>query len=579
MALRELLLDLGIRVDKAGVDKADSALSKLKKGAIAVGGVFVAGKFAQGVRKILDLGSSANETTNVINAAFGRSGDAVEEWAKRQSKAMGRSRFELREMAAATGAIVQPMLGSKDAAADMATQVSQLAVDLGSFFNANDADALRALQSGLIGSTEPLLKFGVVMKQSNLQTFAQQQGIKKSVKEMNEAEITQLRFNFIMMKTKNAQGDAAKTSAGYANATKALRAKLKDTFTVLGQKLVPIMERLLPIMVSLIDKVSNGLSVVFKALDIIIETIVGTFGELEGVVEKAIFSAGLLGLAFVVLGKKSVIAGAKVMWSWIKALAPILAIGAAIAIVLLVIEDVIGFFQGKDSLIGEFIKGFEKWVEKMGGVREAIQAILAKIIKSVFGASEETAQKIAEVFSFIPGFVASVFAGIKNMFNDFIRGVRMVFDELKQTALSVKEFLTGGQDTMVKRIKAARAARAKAAKDNTESALLDLRISRGLVERSKSPKADGKDRSDAAFAALMAAKSVGESGISGLVGQRNTSSVTNNVTTTNNTPIHVTVDASGVSSPSEVAEKVASKVSKISSNRNTRHSFTTVGAK
>ena len=56
MALREILVELGIEIDKDGQKKAEGAVSrleaglgKLKKVAVAAGAIFLTGKIAQGV--------------------------------------------------------------------------------------------------------------------------------------------------------------------------------------------------------------------------------------------------------------------------------------------------------------------------------------------------------------------------------------------------------------------------------------------------------------------------------------------------------------------------------------------------
>lgn len=403
MALRELLLHLGVDVDDQGVKKANGALNNIRKAAIAAGAIFVTGKFAQGIGKILELGSAANETSNVIQSSFGESADSVEDWAKRQADAMGRSKFELREMAAATGAIVEPMLKSEKGAADMATQVAQLAVDLGSFFNTSDPAALKALQAGLVGSTEPLLKFGVVMLQANLQAFALEKGITKQVSAMSAAEKTQLRFNFIMENTRKAQGDAAKTSEGYANKTKALQAAVKDSFTEIGKRLVPVFEKLLKVLVPLTKRIGIFLVRAIEVLDGVIgglvsavEVVMDTFRGTDGIIEKLALSVGLLGIAMLLFGRKAVFAAIRVAAAWALANLPIIAMLAILAVVLLVIEDVVKFFKGAPSLIGTLVDAFKQWVDDMGGVSEALLDLWKKIFTNMFGISEKTFDEIIE---------------------------------------------------------------------------------------------------------------------------------------------------------------------------------------
>lgn len=595
MALRELLLSLGVEVDKAGVKKADNALAKIKKAAIAVTAVFVAGK---GILKILELGSAANETSNVIQAAFGDAGDAVEEWAKRQAKAMGRSRFELREMAAATGAIIGPMVGAKDVAADMATKIAELAVDLGSFFNANDPDALRALQSGLIGSTEPMLKFGVVMLQSNLQAFALSKGIKTLVKDMNEAEKVTLRYEFIMAKTKQAQGDAAKTATGYANATKALKAAIKDSLTEIGKKLLPTVEKLLAVMIPLAKLIGQVLVVAFEVLGNIIGAVVGTFGELNSIFEVLIVTMGAMGLALFFMGKKSQLAARQMLIAWIKTTAPFLLIALLIGLIFLAIEDLIVFMKGGDSVIGKFVESFKKWIDEMGGVTGAIRNIFEKLFTTIFGLTKENAKKVTTVFLGIGFAIKESFVAVGTFIGETLAKVFLAIEErIDQIVGAIQDALaalTGAETRAEKRTRRTKNERIKAdfelkkanlrdrgtrRKQDAESdARFDALIARGLKTTEILSKAglsafiseNGKGI-PSGLSAFLPENGTNISGAASLF--RETQNRTSQ--TINNTPINVTVDASGQLQPTVIGDRVATGISKAQDRRQAAQAFQT----
>ncbi len=229
--VKELVATFGLRTDKASFAKGERAVNSIKSAAKTLVTLFAAGAVAQGFRSIMGQASDAAETLNVLGATLGDNAQDVLDWAETTSEEVGRSEFQLREMAGTIGALVQPMIGSRKAAAEMSKGVAQLAVDLGSFFNATDEEALRALRSGLVGQAEPLMRFGVNLQVATLEAFALSRGITKSYKEMSVAEKTNLRYQAILEQTANAQGDAAKTLDGYANSMKALRGGIKDMAT------------------------------------------------------------------------------------------------------------------------------------------------------------------------------------------------------------------------------------------------------------------------------------------------------------------------------------------------------------
>lgn len=331
MKVADLFAQLSLKPDRGSFRGANRLLGGIQT---ALAGI-VAFKTAGAVGSLIGLASDAAETTNVINQSFEEAASSVERWAQTASRELGRSRFAMREMAAATGAILQPMLGSSSAAADMSTQMAQLAVDLGSFFNTTDADALRALQAGMVGSMEPLLRYGVVMKQVNLEEFRRQKGIRTSVKDMNEAELTALRFNFIMERTAKAQGDAARTSDGYANASKRLRGLLRDLATTAAQRLLPIIEKYLNRLIGWIsaneELLAQNLAAFFESLASGFEMMVALFEKLaenQEVVQAILLT--IIGL-FTILAVKATIAAVTMAASWAAAAAPLLAIGAIVA--------------------------------------------------------------------------------------------------------------------------------------------------------------------------------------------------------------------------------------------------------
>lgn len=78
------------------------------------------------------------------------------------------------------------------------------------------------------------------MTQTNLQRFAESQGIKGKVSELSQAEQVQLRYNYVMGATKNAQGDFARTSDQAANATRVFTESAKELGSSIGQYLLPV---------------------------------------------------------------------------------------------------------------------------------------------------------------------------------------------------------------------------------------------------------------------------------------------------------------------------------------------------
>jgi hypothetical protein len=387
--LRELVAKLGFQVDKSQFDQASAGVEKIKTSvtqaesrlrdargrfmamgaAVAragsqgrdAGGRFTAmGKGAKGaadevkglagatgklqagllqlglglgvgalIKKMITLASDANETENVLGEVFGPEGAGqVKTWAADMSKYLGRSEYSLRANAGALGAMLEPMTGSAKKAQEMSTSMATLAVDLASFFNSSDEEALQALKSGLSGEAEPLKRFGIVLQDATLQEYAHSKGITKKVAAMNVAEKTELRYAFILAHTTKAQGDAHRTADGFANASRALGDHIKDLATHTGQKLLPIANKL----VVWFDKATTAFDNLSKH---------------STIVESAL---GVLAAGFVALKAESALALA----------GPII----GFALLALLVDDLNTLFTGGESAIG-------KWLDEVGGIGTA----------------------------------------------------------------------------------------------------------------------------------------------------------------------------------------------------------------
>lgn len=394
--LRDIVARLGMDYDGTGFKKAEGDIDGITGGlntmAIAAAGVAA----AIGTIKLVEMGSDAQETMNVLNTSFGENTETVKEWADTFSQAAGRSEFEMREMAGTLGAVLNPLMGrNREVAAEMSTTLAQLAVDLGSFYNLADDDVLNKLRSGITGEAEPLKRLGVVMTEATLAEFARTQGINKNIKAMTIAEKTALRYQFILEQTRDAQGDAAKTADGWANATKGLLGGLKDLGTNIGLTLLPMGEKV----VGWLSGLTRGFSRLVKETNIV-------------------------QAAMIVLGGIAAALAVKLLIAFAPMILKFILIGAAIAAAALIVEDFISFLQGKKSVIGEFIN-------MIAGP----------------GSAEEAAWFLREAWAGLKLFATEqLFPSLQNLGNAFGWLKDDIVDWAKETWNSIKEYIQPGID-------------------------------------------------------------------------------------------------------------------------------------
>jgi len=378
MIVRELLTLLGFTVDKASYDKAAKAYDQLTgklaaqgKGAqaatAAVSKVGEAAKQAgqaaqqaagkQGLltsalgmmqrfaatasisgllKEYVQLGSDANETFGALKELFGEEGRSqVETWSQTMGAAMGRSEFDLQAYAARLGSVLGPVTKTKAEAQAMAQRLSELSVDLASFFNTSDQDAMAALRSGLTGEYESLKRYGVVLNDTTLAEVASAKGIKKKVTQMTSVEKTQLRFEAILARTTAAEGDAIRTRDGFANSSKALQAQLKTLGVRAARTVLPQLEKLLRWAkdgITWFTKVSQETH--------ILEAAMYTLAAVAGILAAEFYAAFILP-------------------------------AAAIAALILLVDDLVVTFEGGDSVIRDFVDG----LFGIGTTEEAVRVV------------------------------------------------------------------------------------------------------------------------------------------------------------------------------------------------------------
>lgn len=112
---------------------------------------------------------------------------------------------------------------SSDKGKIMAQNLTQLAGDMASFYNTTAEETGNALESVYTGLTLSLKKYGIVLTEANLNQFAMEKGLGKTVNQMNQAEKATLRYNYVMSQMAKVQGDFSRTSMSWANQLRILK--------------------------------------------------------------------------------------------------------------------------------------------------------------------------------------------------------------------------------------------------------------------------------------------------------------------------------------------------------------------
>lgn len=183
--------------------------------------------------------SDLTETLGKTEVVFGGMTDSVLDWSSSSVDAMGLAQETALSMASTYGDMATGMGLAQGAAAEMSMNLVQLGADLASFKNIGIDEVNTAMTAVFTGETESLKRLGIVMTQTNLEQFALTQGITKQISAMSQVEQVQLRYQYVMAMTANAQGDFARTGGNLANQGRALKETIKETANAFGALMVP----------------------------------------------------------------------------------------------------------------------------------------------------------------------------------------------------------------------------------------------------------------------------------------------------------------------------------------------------
>lgn len=243
----------------------------------------------------VDLASQLTEVQNVVDTTFGNMTSKVDEFTKTSIQDFGMSELTAKQISSrfqalgtsvgissqqvANGtAVTNKALTSQantlykttDSMADMSLNLTKLAADMASFYDVDQADVAKSLQSIFTGTIAPLRRYGLDLTQATLSEWAMKNGLDANIKSMTQAEKVLLRYNYVMANTQAAQGDFAKTANTWANSIRVLKQEFQAWGSIIGSVIInalkPFVQALNKVMLKVISftrTVADALGAIF----------------------------------------------------------------------------------------------------------------------------------------------------------------------------------------------------------------------------------------------------------------------------------------------------------------------------
>jgi hypothetical protein len=223
------------------LSRASAALTGIAFGGVVAG----IGAATVGVFKAVQGASDLTETLGKVGETFKGSSGVVIAAADEMAAKYGTVKKSFLDAASGIGLIAQGVGVAKDASATLGVELAKLGDDAGSFFNVSFEESLQKISSGLVGESEPLRKFGVVLNEAAVQQEALRLGLTKTTKNISEQAKVLARASLIKKGLATASGDRERTKDSPANRQREIAGRTTNALTDVGQAVTPIWAELL----------------------------------------------------------------------------------------------------------------------------------------------------------------------------------------------------------------------------------------------------------------------------------------------------------------------------------------------
>lgn len=217
----------------SGVGSALNTASKYSVAGLAAitGAAVMAGKSA----------SDLEQATGAVSSVFGEYAGEMMKHGEAAAVAVGLSQTEFGNMSSVLGSQLKNMGLSLGESAGKTTDLIGLGSDLAATFGGSTSDAVSALSSLLRGERDPIERYGVSIKQADIDAQKAAMGLSGLSGEAAKNADLQATLALLTSQTADAQGQFARETGSAAGQAQIASAQFENAKAALGEALLPIM--------------------------------------------------------------------------------------------------------------------------------------------------------------------------------------------------------------------------------------------------------------------------------------------------------------------------------------------------
>lgn len=239
---------ISILADAAGVGKgttqAQGMLGRLGSKAASVAkfvGVAAAGAVVAVGVSAVNAASEAQQSIGATEQIYGRYADSVVRKSEQAAQAVGLSANSYRELSNGLGSMLKNSGTPIDELGNKTDRLVTLGADLASTFGGPTKDAVAAIGSLMRGEADPIERYGVSIKQSDVNARLAAKGLDKLTGQKRKEAEASARLGLLYEQTADAQGQFGRESSTLAGQQARLSAQWDDMKASLGTRLLPVL--------------------------------------------------------------------------------------------------------------------------------------------------------------------------------------------------------------------------------------------------------------------------------------------------------------------------------------------------
>ena len=383
----------------------------------------------------VEVASSIEEMQNKFDVVFGDMRNEVNKWAQEYSDAIGRNKNDIKTYLADQQNLLVGFGMTRKAGAEMAEQMTSLALDLASFGNMDETASVNAMTKAVMGESEAAKTLGAVLNDSTRAQAMATLGLKGTYDKLDQLTKMQVNYQAILQQSPDAIGDCQRSLDSYESTKKRYIAKLKEIKTIVGQFFLPTYQKILSIG-------AKGLTMIRDWLQKLTE-LTDKLGGSQRVL--AILTAAFTAM-LVAMNLKKIGAAISGFTKLVRAIGlghgKALAFFAVFLLLALVIEDFISFMRGDNSLLGTMLERAGVDCEKL---RQNIVGVWTKIKQAIGYIGEGIRNVVVPIFEGIRTAAVVAFEEIQQAVAKVAPGIAQFFESLSSGKVDKKAWTDIGE--------------------------------------------------------------------------------------------------------------------------------------